>query len=358
VHLLPADQSRGAQTYARALRKALDGRKQRHRTLTLFASAGGTLQPDASLGVPPGRWRRLGADPRAVRLLRERLAADEPAVVVAHGGEPLKYAVLAGVPSERLVYYKIGNDHSRLAGLRRRLHRRFLRRAGLVAAVSEAAAAEARALGVPEDRLRVVPNGRDPEVYGAGPGPTSDGPVHLLWVGYFERGKRPEWFVEVVRRLREEGGPPVLATMAGSGPRLAKVREAARAVNVELLGTVADVPGLLAHGDVFLFTSEPREGMPGVLIEAGLAGLPVVTTEVPGASDVVDDGLTGFVVPAHDFDAFLDRTRALVADAGLRARLGAAGRQRCASSFGIDASVARWRALLADVTAARCTSST
>ena len=48
--------------------------------------------------------------------------------------------------------------------------------------------------------------------------------------------------------------------------------------------------------------------MPGVLIEAGFAGLPVVTTEVPGARTVIEDGVTGFVVGVDDLDGF-DRRR-------------------------------------------------
>ena len=57
---------------------------------------------------------------------------------------------------------------------------------------------------------------------------------------------------------------------------------------VELLGPRSDVPELLRSADVFVFTSLPTgEGMPGVLIEAGLSGLPAVSTPVPGAATVV-----------------------------------------------------------------------
>src|SRR4029079_8497131 len=108
IHLLPVDAARGAQSYASELRGAMNDASVQHRTLTLFRSRGGTLHPDSELDAPNGRLRALGFDPRAVFRLRRWLRDARPAVVVAHGGEPLKYAVLAGVPRSRLVYLKIG----------------------------------------------------------------------------------------------------------------------------------------------------------------------------------------------------------------------------------------------------------
>jgi glycosyltransferase involved in cell wall biosynthesis len=359
LHVLPVDRARGAQTYARALCDALDGPAGRHRVVALFGAPGpGPLRPDHALGVPPGALRRLGLDPRAVLRLRALVAAERPAAVVAHGGEPLKYAVAAGVPRARLAYYKIGNANARLAGARRALHRLLLGRAGVVAAVSDDAAAEARDLGVPASRLHVIPNGRDPARF-AGRGDRHDpaAPVRLVFVGQLEAGKRPERFVELVAALRGRGAP-VEAAIAGDGPLLDALADRARGAGVDLLGTVDDVPALLARSDVLVLTSLPREGMPGVLVEAGLAGLPVVTTAVPGAAEVVVDGETGAVVGVDDFDALVERTDAFVRDADLRARTGAAARERCVERFGIERGARQWRALLAGMTGATCTSST
>jgi glycosyltransferase involved in cell wall biosynthesis len=85
--------------------------------------------------------------------------------------------------------------------------------------------------------------------------------------------------------------------------------------------------------------------MPGVLIEAGLCGLPAVTTAVPGAATVVEDGVTGFVVDVDDRDALIERAGRLAADADLRARMGSAARARCVQRFSIQTSARRWQAL-------------
>jgi glycosyltransferase involved in cell wall biosynthesis len=146
--------------------------------------------------------------------------------------------------------------------------------------------------------------------------------------------------------------------MAGTGPRFDALQRVAADNGVELLGEVHDVPRLLAHSDVFIFTGRPPEGMPGVLIEAGMAGLPVVTTDVPGARDVVRDGETGFVVPIDDFDALVRATSTLVEDDTLRSSYGRAGRAYCIATFSIDRELSAWRELLSDVMEEQCESST
>jgi glycosyltransferase involved in cell wall biosynthesis len=89
--------------------------------------------------------------------------------------------------------------------------------------------------------------------------------------------------------------------------------------------------------------------MPGVLIEAGLSGLCVVATRVPGVSDVIRDGVTGSLVPVSDFGALVDETRRLLSDPARRKEMGRAARDRCDSQFSMEASVASWRDLLSRV---------
>ena len=120
----------------------------------------------------------------------------------------------------------------------------------------------------------------------------------------------------------------------------------AAAHGVELLGPRSDVPELLRHADLLLFTSLPAgEGMPGVLIEAGLSGLPVVSTPVPGATTVLCDGHTGVMVD--------DSVAAMVAAVGelldapeRRAAMGASARVRCESEFNLELMTQRWRTSL------------
>jgi len=112
---------------------------------------------------------------------------------------------------------------------------------------------------------------------------------------------------------------------------------------VALLGRRSDVASFLSAADVFLFPSIAEgEGMPGVLIEAGLAGVPVVATDVPGVRDVVVDRETGRVIPVEDVAGLADAAEELLRAPVLRAAMGASARARCERLFSLGACTARW----------------
>lgn len=350
LHILPLDLARGAQTYAGALRDALDGRPDEHRTLTIFGSESAILDADIRLAIAPGRARQRGLDPRAVVALARTQRRLRPDVVVAHGGEPLKYAALAKRRGQRLVYLKIGESSGDVrSSAQRRLYRLLMKRVDLVVCVADELATEARALfGLSGDRIAVIPNGRDPEQYrprdstGAEASDAVPDELMLVWVGNLNEGKRPDWFIHVVRQLREQGHAGLGARMIGDGPLEGSLRTECESLGIELMGRRSDVAQLLVDSDILAFTSV-SEGMPGVLIEAGLCGLPVVTTEVSGARTVVHDGETGFVVGLHDRSALAARVAELVADPALRQRMGAAARQRCLQRFTLQAGARSWQ---------------
>jgi glycosyltransferase involved in cell wall biosynthesis len=94
------------------------------------------------------------------------------------------------------------------------------------------------------------------------------------------------------------------------------------------------VPELLPALDVFCISSVPRsEGMPTVIFEAMSCGLPVVTTDVGAVREFVEEGETGFVVPPLDDAALAGALERLLADGGLRARLGGRGRERVVERY-------------------------
>jgi glycosyltransferase involved in cell wall biosynthesis len=98
--------------------------------------------------------------------------------------------------------------------------------------------------------------------------------------------------------------------------------------------------------DVVVVTSD-NEGMPLVLIEASAAGRACVTTDVGSAAEVVEDGVTGFVVPT-DESALAAAVGRLLVDPGLRATYAAAARARTLSRFGMQAVTGRLEPLYGD----------
>jgi glycosyltransferase involved in cell wall biosynthesis len=254
-----------------------------------------------------------------------------------------------------LAYYAIGTlaPPGHRPG-RKLLWRYLARRPDLVAAEGAEVLDECRnVLGVPATRLVLVPNGRDPEEFRPDAG-TSRRPVPVVsFVGAFTPQKRPGRFIEVVAALRARG-LQFQAQAVGDGPLSGSLAAAAAAAGVELLGARGDVAEVLKGTDVLVFPSLPLgEGMPGVLIEAGLSAVPVVATSVPGVDAIVADGETGCVVGVDDFDAMVEATAGLLVDPTRRRAMGQAARHRCVELFSMDVVATGWRAALVPMLALR-----
>jgi glycosyltransferase involved in cell wall biosynthesis len=348
VHIIPSAVARGAQHGARELADRLDRfGSHSHRVLTMFA--GPTEVPvDMSLDHPGKGVPGVGVDLRLVLRLRSFLIDLDPAAVVAHGSEPLKYLVPAMVDRHRpLAYHAIGTYSGSHRRTQERLWKFLHGRPDLIIAVGEEVRSECiERFGVPEHDVVFVPNGRDPTTFRPRAEGARAAPPQVLFVGALTVGKRPERFIAAVQNLRTRG-VSFSARMVGTGPLHRNLEDSAKAAGVELMGSRSDVPDLLRQADVLAFASLPSgEGMPGVLIEAGLSGLPVVATDVPGVRSVVDHGITGFVVGTADMDAIVAALGKLLDDSELRTSMGQAARRHCLTRFDIDSVAEQWSTAL------------
>jgi glycosyltransferase involved in cell wall biosynthesis len=95
--------------------------------------------------------------------------------------------------------------------------------------------------------------------------------------------------------------------------------------------------------------SSLSEGMPNAILEAMLAARPIVATAVGGITEVVEDGVTGYLVPPRDASALAAPIAALLKDPEQAARMGAAGRARALTAHSVDRMVddflSLWRSL-------------
>jgi glycosyltransferase involved in cell wall biosynthesis len=343
LHVVPEDLARGAQVHARELRRLLDGPGVRHRLVLLFGQERSVTGADVVLGAPSNLGRRVGFSASAYLRLLRCVRASRPVVVVAHGGESLKYAGL--VPGRhRIVYHRIGSPPPRTRALSRLAYRALARRVDRLVGVGRDITEHARReLQVPSARTSVIHNGRDPEAFRPGP-PRPDGQARLLFVGHLGASKRPDAFAELARALE---GRNVTATVVGDGPLLGELR--ARYPEVSFLGRRPDVADIMRWHDILVFPGEGPEGLPGVLIEAALSGLATVATAVPGSDEVIEHGVTGVIVPVGDDEALVSAVSELVADPERRARMGCAAGRRAEERFSITRCAEAWRDLLADL---------
>jgi len=165
----------------------------------------------------------------------------------------------------------------------------------------------------------------------------------VLFVGRLTAVKRPDRLIEAMALVLEQR-PGVVLAVAGEGDLLEETRRLAEPLgaSVRFLGWQSDITALYAAADCMVLTSD-NEGMPVTLIEAAMAGVPSVTTDVGSACEVVLDGVTGLVVEPEASAVAEGLIRMF--DDDLRHQMGEAARQRAEAEFGTGRLVADHEAL-------------
>jgi glycosyltransferase involved in cell wall biosynthesis len=159
--------------------------------------------------------------------------------------------------------------------------------------------------------------------------------LQCAFIGRVTRIKRPDRFLDVVTETKNRG-LEIEFFMAGDGNLLesSKTRIAANNLPVKVLGWQSDIEKVLSAADIVVLTSD-NEGTPLSLIQAGMAGLPVVSTRVGSVPEVVIDGVTGIII-GLDVQEIADALEKLSKSADLRARMGIAAQEFTLSNFGVD----------------------
>lgn len=155
--------------------------------------------------------------------------------------------------------------------------------------------------------------------------------VIVAFIGRFAPIKRPDRFVNVARRMSDQAD--VHFVMVGDGPLLEETRRSANDLpNVHFLPWQRHLGLILGAADIVVMCSD-NEGVPLLMIEAGLAKKPTVSTRVGSVGDVVEDGATGLLVEREDHEALQHAVERLVRDPMLRERMGLAGHRRAVEKF-------------------------
>ncbi|WP_423141289.1 glycosyltransferase family 4 protein [Parablastomonas sp. CN1-191] len=277
---------------------------------------------------------RLRAPLDMLRLLRSMLKKGwQPDLITCQTGyEEGLVAFLSGARRARIqvqvhadVYGAAFAARGRINRLRAWGTRRAIRRADHVRVVSSGIERAIVAAGdMPADRIAVAPV---PVAFAAQERRPDAGNPVLLFVGRLVPEKDLGLWCRTARLVRE-AMPEVRLVIAGDGPERAVVaRELAGQVDaLTMKGAVAydDLPALFAAASLFLFTSE-HEGLGRVVVEAMMAGLPIVSTDIDGPRDLIQDGATGRLVP-RDAASLADACLALLRDPARADAMAAAAR--------------------------------
>ncbi len=158
--------------------------------------------------------------------------------------------------------------------------------------------------------------------------------LQCAFIGRITQIKRPDRFLDVVSEIKKRG-VYLDFFIAGDGEMLEMCRERIKQENlpVTILGWQSDIERVLSSADMVVLTSD-NEGTPLSLIQAGMAGLPVVTTNVGSVPEVVLDGVTG-IVTGLDVQEIANALEKLANDKVLRTKLGAAAQEFTLTNFGV-----------------------
>jgi phosphatidylinositol alpha-1,6-mannosyltransferase len=324
----------------------------------------------------PNRVDRLGIPSRRLRTIQGILLWSRRVAVLARSTDaefiwcgnikpaayPAKWTMeRTGVPFGILLH---GGD---LLILQHQIHQSAVKRTTAAALLSSAAVLVANsewtrdrcltvlselALDVPSDRVRVVPLGADPAFFGPGLDTREvreryglDDGRWLLSVARLTRHKGIDTALQALARLSPRH-PDLRYAVVGDGEERQALEDEARglgvASRVRFLTDVPDrdLPALYNCAEIYLGVSrlmEQRvEGFGISLAEASACGIPVIAGRSGGIPAAVRDGETGLLVNAEGVDAVAEAIGRLLDDAGLRARLGAAGRRSVESHYNWD----------------------
>lgn len=239
----------------------------------------------------------------------------------------------------------VGQDHSYHA-----ITKFSIEKSDRITAVSQFLKDETiRAFGCANCRVDVVPNFVDPAVYTPDRRDevlrrelAGDSPV-VMHISNFRPVKRIRDVIATFAHLRET--VPAVLVMVGDGPERGAAEEEARslgvAAHVRFLGRIDSVAPLLAVADAYLLTTD-RESFGLSALEAMASGVPVVAAGVGGITEVVEDGVTGALLPVGDTVAMSAALAELLTDRAKWSRQSAAGVERARALFNIDDVVSRY----------------
>ena len=266
---------------------------------------------------------------KKVNALKKFIKENKIDVVQANGSDNLKYAVaaLSGIKNIPLVYRNISQVSFWLknAIIKKAFTKLLLSQVDNIVSVGVQSMNDINEIfpsfknktsvisrGVPDEKIdRLISSEKIKSEFGF---PKNS--KILMWAGSFSHEKNPEFMISVMKEILKDL-PDAKLIMAGKGPLLKIVEEEVIKQNLQneiiLPGYRSDLPVLFAASELFLLCSN-IEGVPGVVLEAGIQETPTVAVSVGGVKEVVINNETGILLNEHDILSFSKAIKELLND--------------------------------------------
>lgn len=223
---------------------------------------------------------------------------------------------------------------------------------------SRAAAERLLEQGLREEKIVIIPNGLEPELFAAAvPAlPKSSGRLRVGMIARMNaRSKHHALFLRAAGRLAPKF-PNVEFLLAGDGPLReeleALAREAGIADRVSFLGDRRDIPQLLASMDISVVPSR-SESLSNAVLEAMAAGVAVVATNVGGTPEVISDRETGLLVPPDEENELAAAMERFITEPGLRAGCARKAKELASAKFSLESVAERYQSLYEELDRAK-----
>ena len=301
-------------------------------------------------GVPTFRVPcQRDVDARLLRRLTASVRGLRPDLVHTHLVHADAYGALATLRTRTPLVSTKHNDDRFRSGPFRFVERALATQTRALVTISHALARFSEHVGLPREKLRVIHYGLDdlPDAWGEDD-PSKHVPDDVrvvLAVARLDEQKGLDIAVSALAAVHAEH-PDAVLVVVGDGPLRERLETQARALGVSnavvLRGRTGDVAAWLRRADVFVHPAS-WEGFGLVVLEAMLAGLPIVASAVSALPELIDDEKTGLLVPPRDADAFTEALRRVLTDPVLARRMGDAARERARSEFSVARMAERTR---------------
>jgi glycosyltransferase involved in cell wall biosynthesis len=324
LEVIPTLKRAGAENMVASLACRLDRGRFETLVVSLYGAFPNGLEPVLERGGIRVQHlgKRRGFDPRMYTRLAAVREEFQPHVVHTHS-YVLRYALPVFARRGTAMVHTVHNLAEREADwLGRAIHRYAFRHGVIPVAIADEVARSVREVyGVEPES---IPNGIDTEAFRRPEARLPEEEVVIVSVARLDPQKNPLGLIEAFAAVAA-GGTRCRLLMAGEGSLLEAARERSAGLSVSFLGVRSDMPELLNACDMFALASD-WEGRPLSVMEAMAAGLPVVATAVGGIPEIVEDGVTGLLVPPGDTKALAGALECLVRSPQRRRQLGEAGR--------------------------------
>lgn len=299
-------------------------------------------------------WRG-GNDPLLVLRMARLFRQTRPDIVHTRNAEAFFYGFLAGklagVPAI------VHSEHGRTfddRGIRFVVQRVLSNFTAAIGAVSEQLKRDLiHHIGIPGERIAILHNGVDLDRFSSLESKETlrrdlGFSTNDLVVGSVGRLVAVKNYPLLLRAVASLGDERVRLLLVGDGPERGSLEELANSLGlgrrVTFLGHRNDIPSLLSTMDVFVLPSF-SEGMSNTLLEAMASGIATIASDVGGNSEIIRNGQDGFLFPNDDQEALRLLLVRMLEDSVARGRVAAAGRDRVAREFSMNAMVARYQAM-------------